>query len=174
MTMDETIEASLTNYQSLLEWNERYDNKVNTVLTLATAMLGGLGAVTANLKLSASTPVMVWVALAAATLPMAGVLIEISRGTFPDLKVTALLLPWLLVTGIHPNPNSTTTIAAAADAASSSAQAQYGVSEKGRRNHLTRRNATTRYGFTRTIFFSTDPRVHSDQVLWDYCCNVPR
>jgi hypothetical protein len=73
--------------------NERYDNKVNTVLTLATAMLGALGAVTSSIQLSASTPAMVWVALAAATLPLAGVLWEVSRGTSPNLKPPPTLLP---------------------------------------------------------------------------------
>ena len=49
MALAETIAASELNYDRLLAWNDRYDAKVSLVLTLDTAMLGGLGVLASNM-----------------------------------------------------------------------------------------------------------------------------
>ena len=56
MALAETIAASELNYDRLLAWNDRYDAKVSLVLTLDTAMLGGLGVLRAEHAARAPSP----------------------------------------------------------------------------------------------------------------------
>jgi hypothetical protein len=85
MSVDETIAASEANYERLLDWNERFENKTSTVITLSTAMIGVLGAVTAGLEPSSFRSPLVWIALVSAFGPLAGVVYQVSKGTTPVL-----------------------------------------------------------------------------------------
>mmetsp|Transcript_45545 Transcript_45545/g.91945 ORF Transcript_45545/g.91945 Transcript_45545/m.91945 type:complete len:300 (-) Transcript_45545:200-1099(-) len=85
MSTEETIAASEYNYGVLMDWNERFETKTSTVITLSTAMIGVLGAIASGLEPSSLKSPSVWVALFAAIGPLIAVIVEISRGTTPVL-----------------------------------------------------------------------------------------
>ena len=79
MSIDASIAASELNYQRLLEWNERYDAKTSIVLTLSTAMLGVVGAMTFGLPANALSFPTVWAAHSAISFPLGACILEVGR-----------------------------------------------------------------------------------------------
>lgn len=93
LSIQETIAASERNFEQMNVWNERYDGKVATVLTLATTMLGGLGALAATINLYNACGSVSLLTLAVAVVPPLLVVFEVSRGTQPTLKLVREPVP---------------------------------------------------------------------------------
>ena len=84
MTLDESLAASELNYSRLLGWNDRLDNKIHLVLSIATAMLGGAGLLIEN-SLAYMDSVLFWLVAALMLCPVAGVMFHIASATSPRL-----------------------------------------------------------------------------------------
>lgn len=82
LTFAEQLQVQEANYQRLLDWVGRYDDKVTTLLTLATALLAGIGTVIPDSK---SLPPFIWTLVVLASAPLLLVFYHVFVGTSPHL-----------------------------------------------------------------------------------------
>ena len=86
LTFEQTMAAEEANYERLLAWNEKYDNKVTLVLSLATALFAGIGSVMPNVNDNDKPwTTLVWFLIIAANAPLLSVVYHVSCGTTPNL-----------------------------------------------------------------------------------------
>ena len=82
LSFEEQVHVQEANYQRLLDWVGRYDDKVSTLLTLATALLAGIGTVIPDSK---SLPPIVWTLVTVGSAPLLLVFYHVFVGTAPNL-----------------------------------------------------------------------------------------
>ena len=88
MPLAELVAAEEGNYQRLLEWNDRFENKANSVMNIATLLLGGLVALAFNLSIDFWRSKAAWLLFFLAAAPFLRVCYLIGQAQSPNLEPT--------------------------------------------------------------------------------------